>query len=149
MNINVLVHELTNTAKKVPLGVAEIKRIMIAIGQLLAADSNTKINEQTLKNLKETAFLPVRCPDSVRLYSVDQTFFINDHNRYGQNFKKKARIMDFEHEDLSSLHPFFELLGIRHRYLSKQVSPNTVVHKSTPNEDLRQYIRDRAYAFSW
>jgi hypothetical protein len=149
MNINVLVQELAGTAKKTPPDFEEIKRIMLAIGQLLAADPNVKINEEFLKTLTKTAFLPVCCPDDVRLFSIHQHFFINDHKRYGEKFKNKARIMDFGHEEMTLLHPFFELLEIRHRYLSSQVSLNTTVHKSTPSDPLRRYIRDRAYAFSW
>lgn len=155
MSINVLVQELARTARAMTVKTMtapdfeEIKHIILAIGQLLAADPNVNINAEFLKALKKTAFLPVCCPDDVRLFSINQHFFVNDHKRYGEIFKNKAKILDFGHEEMSSLHPFFELLGIQHRYLSSQVSSNTTVHKSTPNHPLSDYVRDRAYAFSW
>lgn len=150
MNINVLVQELARTAKATTgPDFEEIKRIMLAIGQLLAADPNVKVNAEFLKTLKKTPFLPARCPDDVRLLSIDQHFFVNNHKRYGEIFRGKARIVDFGHEEMSLLHPFYELLGIQHRYLSTQVSSATTVHKSAPNQPIRDFVRDRAYAFSW
>ncbi|KEF60999.1 uncharacterized protein A1O9_02563 [Exophiala aquamarina CBS 119918] len=132
MNIDVLVQELARTAKAITApDFEEIKRIMLAIGQLLAADPNVNVNAEFLKALKKTPFLPVRFPDGVRLFSLNQHFFVNDHKRYGEIFKNKAKVVDFGHEEMSLLHPFFELLGIQHRYLSNQVSSNTTVHKST------------------
>jgi len=150
MNINVLIQELARTAKATTApDFDEIKRIMLAIGQLLAADPKVNINVEFLGTLKKTPFLPVRCPDGLRLFSINQHFFVNDHQRYGEIFKDKARLVDFNHEEMSSLHPLFERLGIQNRYLSHQVSSNTTVHKSTPNQPLSDYIRDRAYALSW
>jgi hypothetical protein len=149
MNINTLLQELARTARKTAPDFEEIKRIILAVGQLLAADPQIKINEECLKALKKTAFLPVSGSDDAKLFSINQYFFINDHKRYGKFFKTKAKIADFGHEEMTLLHPFFEMLGIQHRYLSKQVSANTTAHKSTLSDPLRQYIRDRAFAFSW
>ncbi|KAK5457302.1 hypothetical protein LTS15_005083 [Exophiala xenobiotica] len=148
MNINVLVQELAKTTKKTAPDFDEIKRIILAIGQLLAADPDVKIKDEFLTALKKTAFLPVCCPDGMRLFSVNQHFFINDHKRYGENFRHKARIVDFGHEEMTSLHPFFKLLEIRHRYLSNQVRPVTTCHKPTASIPLGRHIRDRAYGLS-
>ncbi|KAK5286430.1 hypothetical protein LTR43_010495 [Exophiala xenobiotica] len=148
MNINVLVQELAKTTKKTAPDFDEIKRIILAIGQLLAADPDVKIKDEFLTALKKKAFLPVYCPDGMRLFSIHQHFFINDHKRYGENFRHKARIVDFCHEEMTSLHPFFELLGIRHRYLSNQVRPVTTCHKPTESIALGRHIRDRAYGLS-
>ncbi|KIW72175.1 hypothetical protein, variant [Phialophora macrospora] len=148
MNINVLLQELGRTAKKTSPDTDEVKRIMLAMGELLASDCEVEINEEKLRSLRQTAFLPVRGPGGLRLFSLDQAFAINDHQRYGQLFQNKAKIVDFGHEEMTSLHPLFELLGLEGCYLSNLVRPDTTVDQSTPNQALENHIRDRAYALS-
>lgn len=50
MNIDVLVQELARTAKKTAPDFDEIKRIILAIGQLLAADPEVKIKDEFLNS---------------------------------------------------------------------------------------------------
>jgi hypothetical protein len=149
MNVNVLVQELTRTAKKATPDVDEVKRTMSAIGQILAATPTAKVNEGYLDSLRQTAFLPVRDPGGQQLALANGDFCINDHKRYGEAFSNKARILDFDYEDLTSLHPFFKVLEIEHRYMSNIVSTHTTVESSCLSEYLTTHIRDRAYVFSW
>ena len=149
MNVNVLVQELTKIAKKASPDVDEVKRIMLAIGQILASDPAVKVNERYLDSLRKTAFLPVCDSGGQRLLLTNGGFCINDHKRYGEAFKNKARILDFDYEDLTSLHPLLEVLEIKHRYISNLVSAHTTVESSCLSEYLTNHIRDRAYAFSW
>ncbi|KIX09215.1 uncharacterized protein Z518_00294 [Rhinocladiella mackenziei CBS 650.93] len=148
MSINVLVQELSKITNKADPDFDEHKRIMLEIGQLLAANPATEVNGEYLDRLKKTAFLPVRTPDGMRLSSLTENFCINDHKRYGDAFRNKTGMLDFDYEDLTSLHPFFELLKIEHRYLSSLVSAQTTVGSFSPSGDLKRHIRDRAYAMS-
>ena len=149
MSINVLLQELGRAAKNTNPDFDEIKRLMLATSQLLAADDKMTINEEQLRNLKQTPFLPVSGPDGLSLVLMDQAFAINDHKRYGELFKNKVTIVDFGHEEMTSLHPLFELLELEDHYLSSLVWPDTTVKESIPNQALERYIRDRAYALSW
>lgn len=149
MNINVLLQELGRTAKKTSPDVDEVKRIILTIAELLASDPGVEVNEEQLRTLKKTAFLPVRGPNGLNLLSVDQAFTINDHQRYGRLFENQAKILDFGHEEMTSLYPLFELLGLEGRFLSGLVKSKTTVDKSTAHQALQHYIRDRAFALSW
>lgn len=149
MNINILLQELERTAQKDSPDIDEVKRIILTVGQLLASDPKVKVNEHQLRTLEETAFLPVCGPNGLTLFSVDQEFAINDHQRYGQLFKNQAMILDFGHEEMTSLYPLFELLELEDRFLSGLVKSKTTVDKSTAHQGLEHYIRDRAYALSW
>ena len=146
MNINILVQELTKVVKKAPPNIGEVKRIMLAVGQILAVDPTVKVNEGHLDSLRKTAFLPVCGPGGRRLEFTNGRFCINDHKRYGEAFNNKITILDFDYEDLTSLHPLFELLKIEHRYLSKLVSVHTTVETFCASDYLTRHIRDRAYA---
>ncbi|OAL29177.1 hypothetical protein AYO20_09230 [Fonsecaea nubica] len=148
MNINVLLQELGKGAKKTSPNVDEIKRIIHTIGELLSSDPEVEVNEEQLRTLEKTAFLPVRGPDGLKLFSVDQAFTINDHQRYGQLFENKAKILDFGHEEMTSLYPLFGLLDLEDRFLSSLAKSKTTVGKSTAHQGLEHYIRDRAYALS-
>ncbi|OAG40830.1 hypothetical protein AYO21_04907 [Fonsecaea monophora] len=148
MSINVLLQELGRTAKKTSPDVDEIKRIIHTIGELLSSDPEVEVSEEQLTTLEKTDFLPVRGPDGLELFSVDQAFTINDHQRYGQLFENKAKILDFGHEEMTSLYPLFELLDLEDRFLSSLAKSKTTVGKSTAHQALEHYIRDRAYALS-
>ncbi|KAL2441686.1 hypothetical protein ABEF95_016087 [Exophiala dermatitidis] len=148
MNINVLLQELGRTAERTSPDVDEVKRIILTVGELLASDPEVAVNEKQLRNLEKTTFLPVRGPNGLELFSVDQAFAINDHQRYGQLFANQAKILDFGHEKMTSLYTLFKLLNLEDRFLSGLVVPKTTVDKSTAHEALGHYIRDRAYALS-
>ncbi|ETI26864.1 hypothetical protein G647_10310 [Cladophialophora carrionii CBS 160.54] len=148
MNINVLLQELGRTAKKTSPDVDEVKRIILTIGELLASDREVQVNEEQLRALEKTAFLPVRGANGLKLFSVDQAFTIKDHPRYGQLFENQTKILDFGHEEMTSLYPLFELLGLQNRFLSALVESKTTVDKATAHQALQHYIRDRAYALS-
>ncbi|RVX68617.1 hypothetical protein B0A52_07044 [Exophiala mesophila] len=148
MNINVLLQELGRTAKKFSPDFDEVKRIILTTGKLLASDPEVKVKEDQLRTLEKLAFLPVRGPDGLKLFSVDQAFIIRDHQRYGQLFDNQANILDFGHEEMTSLYPFFKLLDLKDRFLSRLVKSKTTVENSTANQALERHIRDRAYAFS-
>lgn len=149
MKINVLLQELGRTAERTSPDVDEVKRIILTVGELLASDPEVEVNEKQLRNLEKTTFLPVRGPNGLELFSVDQAFAINDHQRYGQLFANQAKILDFGHEKMTSLYTLFKLLNLEDRFLSGLVVPKTTVDKSTAHEALGHYIRDRAYALSW
>ncbi|KAJ4530448.1 hypothetical protein HRR80_007443 [Exophiala dermatitidis] len=148
MKINVLLQELGRTAERTSPDVDEVKRIILTVGELLASDPEVEVNEKQLRNLEKTTFLPVRGPNGLELFSVDQAFAINDHQRYGQLFANQAKILDFGHEKMTSLYTLFKLLNLEDRFLSGLVVPKTTVDKSTAHEALGHYIRDRAYALS-
>ncbi|KIW14560.1 hypothetical protein PV08_07344 [Exophiala spinifera] len=148
VNINVLLQELGRTAQKTSPDFDEIKRIILTIGEVLASDPEVEVNEEHLRSLTKTAFLPIRGPSGLKLFSVDQAFAINDHQRYGQLFENKAKILDFGHEEMTSLYPLFRLLHLEDHFLSRLVEPKTTVHMPTAHPALEHYIRDRAYALS-
>jgi len=71
ININVLLQELGRTAKKTSPDVNEVKRIILTISELLALDPKVEVNEEQLRTLERTAFLPVRSPNGLKLCSVN------------------------------------------------------------------------------
>jgi hypothetical protein len=149
MNANVLAKELAKTSKASSLDIDELKRIILVLGQILAADPAAKVTNEHLDNLRKAAFLPVREQDVCKLKNINADFCINDHKRYGDAFRGKARMLDFDYEDLTSLHPLFKLLTIENKYISGLVEAHTTVESFCESRDLTKHLRERAYAFSW
>jgi len=123
MNIDVPLQELERTANKNSPNIDEVKRIILTPSEFLASDPEVEVNKERLSSLEQTTVLPVRGPDGLELFSVDQAFTTNDHQRYGQLFENQVEVLDFGHEEMTSLYPLFKLLDLEDRFLSALVEP--------------------------
>ncbi|KAL9617650.1 MAG: hypothetical protein Q9160_007567 [Pyrenula sp. 1 TL-2023] len=129
--------------------ITRVKNLMLALGRALATSSNEEITTENVQDLKDTAFIPVQeAGNGGQLVRVTQKFFINDHERFGNAFLGKVKMVDFSFADMTSLQPLFRLLRIEHRYLSSHVELETVVNSSIENDDLTAHLRRRSYALS-
>jgi hypothetical protein len=150
MTPTVLVKQLIELAEARSPDSKDSKRLTTALGQVLGRDASTKIDATTWDKLKQSAFLPVRVPGhGTCLKSIKDEFCINDHKRYGEAFRDKARILDFEYEDMGYIHPLLQKLGLTKRYLSTAVHLDTAYTGATLNDDLTRQMRSLAYALSW
>ena len=144
-----LIEELMVSSKSRNKDLQEIKRIMLAIGQMLASDASAQLKQETLQSLRRTHFLPVRNGTEILFETPKADFCINDHERYGKGFEGKIKMLDFSYEDLTSLHPLFRCLSITSRYISGLVDTETTVNNFKESRYLTQHLQERAYAFSW
>jgi hypothetical protein len=145
-----LIKELVNMAKRDSPDVDELKKVMMAAAAMLSQDRPDVKFERNLRALKECKFLPVKeLNNKKRLEDTAGDFFIIDHERFGSAFQNKVALLDFSHEELTTLHPFFRILDLEHRYLSRNVEPQTTARTSIENQKLTLDFRQRAYALSW
>jgi hypothetical protein len=149
-NTDLLIQELIVLAKKVLKNASDLKNIMIAVGAMLGQEPTLDHLEGSLNKLKEYKFLPVR--SSTGDHSFEKTtasFFINDHERFGLAFNGKLNFLDFSSDELTFLHPLFQSLRLKNRYLSKNIKAETTVGTSVKNQLLTSDFRQRSYALSW
>ena len=149
MSANVLAHELIEASKSSTQDIKHIQSLITALGNTISTKpDDDQISERNLENLKNSAFLPVRTPQGVFSYHVNDDFWIQDHERYSNAFIDKVNLLDFSPAELTSLHSFFSLVGLESRYLSRNVDARTMVNSSMKNDDLTNHLRQRAYALS-
>jgi hypothetical protein len=150
MTPTVLVQQLIELAEAENPLPDDSKRLIRALGQVLGRDEDAKIADTIWDRLIESAFFPVRVPNQATcLKSIKDDFCINDHKRYGEAFRDKAKMLDLEYEDMVYIHPLLQTLGLTNRYLSAAVCPETRYDGATMNNDLTRQMRGLAYAFSW
>lgn len=149
MNASMLAEELSKLSSTSNPDIDEARRIMTAIGEILAAAPTTEISVKAWSALKASAFLPVRGPTGRQLRRIEENFWINDHSRYWSAFKGKIDFLDFSCEDLTALHPLLERLDLKSRYISLHVTSHTTIESSSYNEDLTEHLRSLSHALSW
>jgi hypothetical protein len=103
-------------------------------------------------SLAEVRFLPIgrTGPGSaeVRFQNCRSNFSIVDRAKLADIFKQHTGLLDFSLEEVLSLAPFLQALGLGNKYLSQLCTEET----ARPNhgvlaEDLTQNFRNRAYYF--
>ena len=149
MTPDVLVQELDGLSRRLVPDFQEARAIMLALGQILATQSKSTLSEKSLATLKKSALFPARGPKGRSLILYVDDFCINDHKRYGDLFLENLDMLDFDYEDLTSLHPLFQLLDLEYYYISSLVEASTTVEDSRRNDELTDHIRALAYALSW
>jgi hypothetical protein len=149
MTPDVLAQELDKLSRRRSPDPHEARRILLALGQVLAASNQPTLSDKSLALLKKATCFPVTGPNGTRLASCYDDYCINDHKRYGDLFLKQIDMLDFDHENLTSLHALFQLLHMERFYLSSLVQATTTVENSRRNDVLTDHIRGLAYALSW
>jgi hypothetical protein len=150
MTPDVPAEELDRISKLANPDLDEARRILFALGQVLAASSQSTLSDKSMNLLSRTTCFPIRGPTGKRLVSCyDGCYSINDHQRYGDQFLYEIETLDFSCEDLTSLHPLFQRLESEDLYLSATVTTSTTVEKSRKNDDLTDHMRGLSYALSW
>ena len=156
MNAEVLLKALVKaSAPRQPPDGHHIKNLMMNTGQILAAEpSIAEVRDRigvrdSIQALKRNRYLPIRQGEGWKFALPDEDFFIVDHERYGSAFHEKLDLLDFTYAELTSLHSFFQLLHLEHRYLSHHVKPETIFETSFRSNDLSAHLQQRSYALSW
>ena len=152
MSLKILMEQLVRVSSpgNTPDG-QEVKAIMMNAGQILATDPSSEAIRPILPDLRRNRYLPVHRGDTWLFMKTSESFFIVDHERYATAFGGKINLLDFDYAEMTSLHPLFQVLGLEHRYLSRNVETETVVSEAASNLpcDFTPYFQQRAYALSW
>ena len=152
MSLKVLMEQLVRASST---GIApdgeEIRAIMINAGQIMAADPDSEDLGTILQDLRKNRYLPVRRDEGWLFLKPSGNYFIIDHERFAAAFSGKVNVLDFKYDQLTSLHPLFQALGLEHRYISHHVDSETMVSEvaSHTSSELTSFFQQRAYALSW
>jgi hypothetical protein len=154
LTTSMLVTDLRKKATaKPPLKPDDAKALIFKINKMVAKDdlvSDSRLQAK-FNELANTKCFPVTTRDgSVALRATSADFAIVDHERYGQAFRQRADLLDFNLDDVQRLRPFLQATNLTDNYLSDLVKEvSEVTGNSEENTELSAQFRERAYALFW
>lgn len=145
-----MMKQLAAAAKNRVKTADNIKKLMLAVSELLDTGNNGSQFRSSMEVLDECAYLPCRSiAGTCEFRSKSQSFFITDNETYANEFGDQLVMLDFTYEQVNSLHKLIRLLGLDDHYLARHVHLETSARISTPNDTLMAQFRDCAYPISW
>ncbi len=143
-----MMQQLAKAAKNPAKTVQNIKRLMLAVSELLDVSSKKSDFRNSIEILDECRYLPCRttAAGSVEFRSRSQAFFIVDNENYANEFGDQLITLDFTYEQLNSLQYLIQLLGLDDHYLARHVESETSPGVSTENDALTAQFQQCAYA---
>ena len=107
---------------------------------------------EDLISLAQVRFLPIRrtgpASTEVRFQNCRSNFSVVDRTKLADIFKENTGFLDFTLEEVLSLAPFLQALGLGNKYLSKLCTEETARPNHGVLDDiLTQNFRNRAYYF--
>lgn len=145
-----MMKQLAAAAKSRTKTAENIKKLMLAVSELLDTGSNGSQFRSSMEVLDECAYLPcVSTAGATEFRSKSQSFFINDSEVNANHFRDRLVMLDFTYEQVNSLHNLIRLLGLDDHYLGRHVQFETSAHNSTPSDTLTAQFRECAYPLSW
>lgn len=127
--------------------VDEVKDLLWSLNSFLGKEHQKTTSERLLKR----PILPVRYPDgSVRLVSSAVEFAIVDRQSYGEDFRNKVKMLDFDHSEVHKLQPFLKWANVETKYLSRIVKEISVVQSGVTYHlsDSKLEVKIRAHALT-
>ena len=104
-------------------------------------------DRKALEGLSLWNMLPVEGTDGqITLSKVTDTFAIVDRVNFGDLFKNKVPLLNFELEEVHGLRPFLSALSLGGRYISQLVKEFTTVNGCNFDRTLSGEMREKAYA---
>lgn len=145
-----MMKQLAAAAKSNRKTVDNIKKLMLAISELLDMGSNGSQFRSSMEVLDECAYLPCRSiGGATEFRSKSQSFFIVDNETYANEFGDQLVMLDFTYEQVNSLHKLIRLLGLDDHYLARHVQLETSARGSTTSDTLMAQFHECAYPISW
>lgn len=145
-----MMKQLAAAAKTRTKTANNIKKLMLAVSELLDAGSNGSQFRTSMELLDECAYLPcVSTTGTTEFRSKSQSFFIDDNETYAEEFRGQLVMLDFTYEQVNSLHNLIRLLGLDDHYLARHVRLDTSAVNSTPSDARMVQFRECAYPISW
>jgi hypothetical protein len=145
-----MMKQLAAAAKSNTKTVDDIKKLMLAVSELLDMGSNGSQFRSSMEVLDECAYLPCRSiARATEFRSKSQSFFIVDNETYANEFGDKLVMLDFTYEQVNSLHNLIRLLGLDDHYLARHVQSETSARVSTPSDTLMAQFHECVYPISW
>ncbi|PWY95999.1 hypothetical protein BO94DRAFT_601049 [Aspergillus sclerotioniger CBS 115572] len=121
--------------------VDSVKETMWTLNALIQTDDSDIFSPEAILN---SAVFPVRSPQGgVQLQTYAAAFGIADRKHLLSHFSSKAKLLDFEVDEIPRLEPFILWSGLWDRYLSCCVKEITMVDRdaarplSNPDRDIR------------
>lgn len=101
------------------LSLEEAKQTLETFNSLLQVSKGIELDPTPV--LQKEVF-PIRFPSGqVRLLTGSDGFALLDRKSLGDDFRDKAKFLDFSIKDTRTLHPFIKWSGLEDRYLSRSV----------------------------
>ena len=101
----------------------------------------------SLDDLRLCNVLPVKGTDGqLALKNSTDIFAIVDRLEYGELFKDKLPVLDFDLEDIHALQPFLFALSLRARYMSQLIKETSTVNGCRIDVVLSNEMRKKAHA---
>ncbi|CAO2653065.1 Nn.00g024760.m01.CDS01 [Neocucurbitaria sp. VM-36] len=143
-----LIDEVQRMAGEADAQVSEIRLHLVKIGMMLVRTAIDASILRALDALKEVRFLPKVSADGTQtLVSVTDDFAISDHQRYADALGGRGVLLDFQVDEVQTLHIVFQHLELTNRYLSTIVKEVSRVGPDYSEiESLSQQLQFRAYA---
>lgn len=140
LNLQMVLDELIEQGRR-QSSVEEIKQNIEVLNSFLKSDKGPP----SPSGILDSQVFPVRYPaGSVNLRTSTTDFAIADRKHLRSLFSSKAKILDFDINDIPRLEPFFKWTGLDSRYLSSSVKEISTLCGnfdrlvSDPDRDIRR-----------
>lgn len=128
----------------------EIKKLMLSASTLLRSEPDSSQFEGSLEILKDSNYLPCKLESGVIDFrKATDTFFIANNQYHANLFDGRLVMLDFNYEELNSLHELLQILKLDDHYISRHVRLETSADSSVVDNALTSRFRQCAYAISW
>ncbi|KAL3264491.1 hypothetical protein ABHI18_000706 [Aspergillus niger] len=125
LTLEMVVEKLRDQGRTGSSSVDEVKSTIWTLNSLLQSEQASIVPpDQVL----DSAVFPVRFPQGgVQLQTSASTFAIADRKHLLSHFSSKAKLLDFEVDEVPRLEPFLRWTGLKDRYLSSCIKEITMV----------------------
>ncbi|GKZ34319.1 hypothetical protein AbraIFM66950_004548 [Aspergillus brasiliensis] len=142
LTLQMVVEKLRDQSLTGSSSVNDVKDTIWTLNSLLQSEGSDSISPEPILN---SAVFPVRFPQGgVQLQTSASAFGIADRKHLFSHFSSKAKLLDFEVDQIPRLEPFLQWTGLKDRYLSCNIKEITMVGGddatplSNPDRDIRR-----------
>jgi len=129
--------------------IERIRELMVVAGQVIQITPRDEKVVLCLQKLTDCCFLPCRLGERKSLEKPTASFFVVDNDRYGTAFAGRLKLLDFDHAEMTFVHPLLDAFNLLGTSLSKHVAVKIDAEELPPHQVLSSFLRQRAYAISW
>ncbi|RDK42854.1 hypothetical protein M752DRAFT_275955 [Aspergillus phoenicis ATCC 13157] len=125
LTLEMVVEKVRDQGRTGSSSVDEVKSTIWTLNSLLQSEQASIVPPN---QVLDSAVFPVRFPQGgVQLQTSASTFAIADRKHLLSHFSPKAKLLDFEVDEVPRLEPFLQWTGLKGRYLSSCVKEITMV----------------------